>query len=65
VFWSKRQADFVELMINEMIRISGTVDRLKSLQFLKEYWVAWEQDSELTWTKQAKQWALRGDSFLI
>jgi hypothetical protein len=52
-------------MINDMARISGTVDRLNSLQFLQQYWAASEQDPDLTWIKQAKYWAHRGDPFLI
>jgi hypothetical protein len=55
----------VESRMHEMVRLCGTLDRLKALGFLKEFWKMREQGYTVTWIEAAREWAKRGESFLI
>lgn len=56
---------YIERRMKEMVRLTGTLDRMKGLRFLKEFWTTQLQGPRFTWIQLAKTWALKGDSFLI
>ncbi|KUJ12603.1 uncharacterized protein LY89DRAFT_738377 [Mollisia scopiformis] len=59
------EQQYIESRMNEMVRLTGTLDRMKALRFLKEFWTSQSHASGITWIQLAKTWAQRGDSFLI
>ncbi|KAG4435342.1 hypothetical protein IFR05_009165 [Cadophora sp. M221] len=62
---SVQEQKFVERAIIEIARVSGAADRLRSLEFLKEFWYKQEQGSEESWILMAQKWAQEGNPFLI
>lgn len=56
--------EFIELRILETVRISGTLDRLRALAFLKEFWTMSHDEAE-NWIEMGEQRGKAGDSFLI
>ncbi|KAL5319005.1 hypothetical protein ACEPPN_014073 [Leptodophora sp. 'Broadleaf-Isolate-01'] len=60
-----QEQQFVERAIIEIARVSGAADRLRSLEFLKEFWDKQEQGSADSWIAMAQKWAEEGNPFLI
>ncbi|CZR68777.1 uncharacterized protein PAC_18676 [Phialocephala subalpina] len=56
---------YIEKRMHEMVKLTGTLDRLKALRFLKEFWAARTQNPDITWIQIAREWAQRRESFLI
>ncbi|KAF8851334.1 hypothetical protein BDZ45DRAFT_750754 [Acephala macrosclerotiorum] len=50
---------YIEKRMHEMVKLTGTLDRMKALAFLKEFWTARATNPNITWIQRAKEWALR------